>query len=116
MKKIDLRKEILNRKGERITAKIKVPSVKELENGEVIEETKFQAVVLNLGHALRNSVLGGDFDLTLSEKMSRYRLFLKIEKDDVVEFTKEEIEKLEQLVAERYEICFCGQIIDMLEE
>lgn len=116
MKKIDLRKEILDRSGNRITAKVKVPHVKELDNGEIVEEQRFQAVILNLGKALRDSVLMSAFQLELEEKMYRYRLFQKIEKDDVVELEDEEVEKLKQYVCDRYEVIFCGQIIDMLSE
>lgn len=115
--KIDLKEEILDRKGEKITAKIKVPHVKELENGEVVEEQVHKAVVLNLGKALRDSVLtihAGDADL--EEKMARYNLFVKIEEDEEVELSEEEINKLKQYVSERYEVIFCGQIVEMLSK
>lgn len=115
MKKIDLRKEILDRKGNRITAKVKVPSVKELDNGEIVEDIRFEKVVLNLGSSLRDAVLQTEIDMGLDEKMARYQLFNKIEKDDVVEFSEEEISKLKELVASRYEILYCGQIVEMLD-
>lgn len=115
--KIDLRKEILDRSGNRITAKVKVPHVKELENGEIVEEQRHQAVVLNLGKALRDSVLTDHtMSAGLEEKMIRYNLFLKIEKDCDVDLSDEEIEKLKNYVAERYEVLFCGQIVEMLIE
>jgi len=115
MKKIDLSKEILDRKGNRITAKVRIPSTKEIDNGETIEEEKYEYRVLSLGSALRDSVLQVSFDLGLDEKMYRYRLFEKIEKDDVIEFSDEEISRLKELVASRYEILYCGQIVDMLD-
>mgnify|MGYP001053744063 CR=1 FL=1 len=113
--KIDLRKEILNRDGEKVTAKMAVPSVKELDNGEVIEEKTYKTVILTLGNALRDAVLQQTYNLPLDEKMARYNLFLKIEKDGIVDLTDEEIAELKELVATRYEILFCGQIVNMLK-
>jgi hypothetical protein len=115
--KIDLNKEIHDRNGNRITAKVKVPHVTELEDGEIVEEQRFQAVILNLGRALRDSVLtiSPIAVSDLEEKMYRYRLFQKLEKDRVVDLTDEEIEKLKKYVAERYEVIFCGQVVDMLD-
>jgi hypothetical protein len=114
--KIDLRKEILDRSGNRITAKIKVPHIKELDNGEIVEEQMHKAVILNLGKALRDSVLTANFSLELEEKLYRYNLYLKIEKDCDVELSEEEINKLKQYVCDRYEVIFCGQIVGMLNE
>jgi len=114
--KIDLNKEILDRGGNRITAKIKVPYIKTLEDGEIIEEQRHQAVVLNLGKALRDSVLTSAMELSQEEKLFRYNLFLKIEKDCIIELNEEEINKLKQYVCDRYEVIFFGQIVGMLTE
>lgn len=115
MKQIDLSQPVLDRNGNNITAKIKVPAIKELDNGEIVEEQTFKAVILTLGHALRDSVLTVQFAVELEEKMKRYRLFQKMEKDAVIEFSDEEINDLKKYINERYEVAFVGQVVDILD-
>lgn len=112
---IDLTREILDKHGNKVTAKIKVPHVKELEDGEIVEEMRFKAVTLTLGHAFRDAVLTSAFALEFDEKMKRYRLFKKIEQDVVIELSDDEVDNLIKYVNDRYEILFVGQIVDMIE-
>ena len=112
---IDLTREILDKHGNKVTAKIKVPHVKELEDGEIVEEMRFKAVTLTLGHAFRDAVLTSAFTLEFDEKMKRYRLFKKIEQDVVIELSDDEVDDLIKYVNDRYEILFVGQIVDMIE-
>lgn len=115
-KVINLDREILNRDGAQVTAKIKVPATKELDNGEVVEEQRFKSVVLTLGKALTSSVLTTQFAVELDEKMKRYRLFQKLRDGGEVEVSDEELLDLKKYVNEHYEVVFVGQIVDMLDE
>lgn len=113
--KIDLTKEILNRKGETITSKVKVPFVTENSEGEVIEEQRFKAVTLTLGKLLIDAVLSimgtaGDMD----DKIGRYNLYLRIEEQKVVDLSQEDIDKLKIYVADKYEVLYCGQVVELL--
>lgn len=113
--KIDLAKEILNRNGEKVTSKVKVPFIKKNSEGEDIEEVRFALVELTLGKALRDSVLTAPMGLTIEEKLDRYNLFLKIEKDEDVELNEEEINSLKQFACDRYEVVYFGTIIELMK-
>lgn len=113
--KVDLSKEILNRKGETIKSKIKIPFIKINDNGEEVEEIRFQTVTLTLGKALRDSVLTTNNSLTVEQKMLRFNLFLKIENDEEVDLTEEEIEMLKEFACERYEVIYFGTIVNLMK-
>lgn len=114
---IDLSKEITNRNGEKVTSKVKVPYIKTLENGEHVEEIRMVPVTLTLGKALRDSVLSSSLmsALTIEEKLDRYNLFLKIEKDEEVELSEEEVKNLTQYACDRYEIVYFGAITNLMK-
>lgn len=113
--KVDLSKEILNRKGEKVTSKVKVPFIRTNDAGEDIEDIRFQTVTLTLGKALRDSVLTTNMPLTVDEKMERYNLFLKIENDGEVELTEEDIKLLKLCACDRYEVVYFGAIVSLME-
>lgn len=113
--KVDLSKEILNRKGEKVLSKIKVPFIKVNDAGETVEEIRLQTVVLTLGKALRDSVLTANMPLTIDQKMERYNLFLKIENDEDIDLTEEDIELLKTCACDRYEIVYFGAIVNLMK-
>jgi len=111
---INLKQEILNKRGSLTAAKVPVINT-EIIDGEVHQETDYIDQILTLGLMLEKACLKDDGSKTVSEVVERYDLYMKIKDKDEADLSNEDIDKLKELLCNTFDVYYAGIALTLLK-
>lgn len=114
MKTINLKQTIKDINGKDVTQMVPVKKQSFVDN-KMVEDEVMEPVTMDVYSLFKIALLRREGVITEEEVVKRYNLFNKINGQDSVKLTKDEIEFIKELSLNRFDVFFTGQLFEILK-